>query len=1129
MRPKALAPCLLFLLLFPATFSASAQTSKGILAGVARDASGAVIPNASITVLNQATGETRTLPTHSDGTYRIEALAPGRYTVTASHAGFVTSKSSDLSVNASVVTTFDLALAVGGAADVVTVQADTVGVDAENGQLTGVLSSRDIQKLPVFSLNPIDLALTVPGVQLVSQGGALSNYSAIEVNGSRPRSNNFLVDGQEINDVGIGGQAFQPQIPDIFESISVITNAASAEFGRASGGIVNVVTRAGTNDFHGTVFERYSGSGLNALDGVLRQSKVDDNSPAKARYDQHSYGFTAGGPIIKNKLFAFGALELQRFYGEESPNRLELPDAAGYATLQQIGGPQVALLDSYLGNGSYLNSYVAFPSQGVITNINVGVQNSCPNGCNVTTGYFQRQNQAESNTDTQWMYRIDFTPRGQDSFYARYLHDRANTTPDFQNNGSALVGFDTDVGGPAELGSGGWTHVFSANLLNEFRISEARIGATFSPTAQTLANPLYAQPTLDIANIAQDQVGNSSLGPNQTFPQGSHQDLYQLQDTVSLTKGRQTFRIGFDIGRLLETDLNPVNAKGELAFAVGGTGVTALGNFLQNQLGPSGSATKTFGGSRTDPHYWRSGVFAQDDVKLTPDLTVNLGVRYDYLTNPENSLPYPAIDPNNLALPINTVVRVQNDTNNIAPRIGFAYSPHSIGFLGGGKTVLRGGFGIFYDSPFSNYTTNAAASSPNAVSGQLISTTGNGLANATALIPTLTPQLSPLNSVTSVVKGMVNPLTYEYNLGIERQVSSSNLVAVRYVASRGEKLYANQQYNYFNFSTGARLNPARGAINARGNFADSSFNSVQVEYTHNFSRGLQINANYTFGKALDNASEIFALGNSPTSYGSNFLPGGRSQDWGPSAYDHRHFVSVSYSWSPAGFRASNAFANAALGALTRNWTISGIEQFQSGSYSSFTVGGGNSGADTNGDGNPINDRPLLGNKSAAVSTAGIDGSYVSGVVPGDATQTVVNGTPGVYYDLAANNTTNALVPIAAGAVHWLIPNQPSNPTVATEIGRNSFENPGTTRNDIALEKGIGLAYFHLERGRLLFRVEAQDLGNHNDVGILDTNVLDIGSSNYLNTSNARVGGGSNSVNTGIANGRNLVLWAKMQF
>lgn len=1034
-------------------------------------------------------------------------------------SGFTTVETNNLVVNPSIVTSYDATFTVGGVSDTVSVEAVNSGINTENGQLAGVISTRQLQDLPIFTLNPVELALTVPGVQPVSQNSGFSNGINIEVNGARPRANNFLLDGQEINDVGIGGQAFQPAIPDIFQSVTVITNTPSAEYGRAGGAVVNLVTKAGTNVYHGSVFERYTGSGLDSLDGITRQGIVHGPPPVgyvppnKARFDQHQYGFTAGGPIIKDKLFVFGALQISRLYGNEVPTRLELPDAAGYAQLQAIGGPQVALLDQYLSNGSYLNSFVSFPSAGVVTNINVGNQGPNCSPCTITTGFFQRQNAPQNNPDTQWMYRVDFVPHAADSFSFRYLHDRAGLSPDFFTNGFALPGFDTEQGGPTELGAGTWTHVFGPNLVNELRGSETRLGFLFSPLPSTSANPLYALSTLNISNIAVDSSGDSSLGPNQNFPQGRHQELYQVQDNVSLTHGNQTFRFGFDVGRTIETDIVSLNAKGTLTFNKGGSGVSSLGNFLQNQLGPSGTATKTFGNTRVDPHGWRSGIFAQDDLKVSADLTLNLGIRYDYLTNPENSLPFPAIDPFNPYQAINTVIKVKNDTNNVAPRFGFAYSPHGEGLFGGGKTVVRGGFGVSYDSPFSNFVVNAAQVAPNAVAGTLVSTQGNGLANATSLLPSITAILNSQSSVTSVVKGMVNPYTYQFNLGVERQLPGSNLIAVRYVGSLGRKLYSNEQYNYFApDGSGNRLNTSRGAIAARGNFASSSYNGAQVEYTHNFAHGLLISANYVFSKSLDNSSEIFATGANPnTSYQADLGPNGYAQEWGPSAYDHRHFVSVAYVWAPAGFSSGNSFANAALGVLTRHWTISGVEQFQTGSYSTMQIAG----FDTNADGNAFNDRPLIGNIHAPIDTAAIDGGNLDPTLAG------------TYYDSAAAlNGGGSLNPVEPGSVRWLIPYQPLNQNLHQEIGRNSFENPGSTTNNIAVEKGFGTKYLHLDRGAFIIRAEVQNIGNHNDVGILDTNVADIGSPNFLNRSNARLAVPSGAP---FSYGRNVFLLGKFTF
>jgi outer membrane receptor protein involved in Fe transport len=1090
--------------------SGVAQTSKGILVGVARDATGAVVANVNVTVVGSSDHATRTIATKSDGSYRIEALNPETYTVNVHQPGFQGFTANNVIVEPSLVTTYDIKLVVGSVQDTVNVEADSMSINTENGQLAGTIGKTDMAKLPIFSVSPYELATTLPGVQIVDANiqSGFSNGINIQVNGARPRANNFLLDGQEINDVGIGGQAFQPTIPDMYDSLAVLTSSSSAEFGRAGGGVVNLVTKAGTNQFHGDVFERYTGSGLNALGGQERGTDA-----TKARQDNHQYGFTAGGPIIKNKLFAFGGLSLSRVYGQGQFIANELPDAAGYALLQQIGGPQVALLDQYLSNGSYLTTDTQFTNRTTVTT-QVGPQGSAcpPAGCTITEGFFQRPNGTLSNPDTQWTYRIDYKPWDKDSFSVRYIHDRTSSNPDFLNNPGALAGFDTLQGGPSELGAGTWTHIFTPNLLNEFRVGEVRLSFAFAPTPQTLANPLNSQETIAFGETATDPI--PALGPNQNFPQGRGEDLYQLQDTVGWTKGRQSLRMGVDIGRQIETDIVSQNALGTLNFISGGTNaagasyVSALGNFLQNQLGPSGTATKTFGNTRIDPHNWRIGLFGQDDIKINSDLTVNLGIRYDYLSNPANSLKFPGLDPNNptsivtlnAGVPTANVIKVNNDLNNISPRVGFAFAPHRGGFFADGKSVIRGGFGIFYDSGFSNFVVNAAQSSPNAVAGTLIQTTGAGLTNAISLVPTITPQLSLLSSIQGVNSNMVAPVTYQYNLGVERQLPANMFVAVRYVGARSNKLFSTQLYNYFSGTTGERLNPNYGSIASTANGGDSNYNSLQVEASHLFSHGFQIRGNYTYSKDLDDVSEIFATFSNPTSVAANLAPGGIGQDYGPSSYDHRHYLAISYVWSPAGFRASNAFANAALGAFTRHWTLSGIETFQSGPYSSFSTN-----VDFNGDGVTGNDRPILGNVSAPVGTAGIDGSFVG-------------GNTGTYYDEAAFNATGALNPVTASNVHWLVPNGLNNQFLHQEIGRNSFSNPGLQFHNLALEKGIGLSYLHLERGQLILRAEVQNIGNHNNIGPLDTTVNDIGNGNFMNRKNATEDPG-----------RNMVLWAKIAF
>jgi hypothetical protein len=1081
---------------------AEAQTSKGTLTGAVRDASGAVIANADVTVTNEATTETRQTKSNAQGEYRVDAISAGSYSVRAEARGFQAIDIKGLKVNPSVITSYDAILPVGAAATTVEVEAHTNSINTDNGQLSSTLGSTELATLPIFSLNPIELVATLPGVQLVNQqlnlGGVGGNFEQIEVNGARPRANNFMMDGQDINDVGIGGQAFQPQVPDMFQSETALTNSASAEYGRSGGAVVNLITKSGSNRFHGSMFELYQGSGLNALDGQTRRGTVHGTPPpgyvppTKARFDSHNVGFTLGGPIWKDKLFAFGGSQWSRFYGTSQSTPIELPDANGYATLTSIGGPNVALLQGLLNSGSYLTQYNNLGSAEVL---NAGPANGCPaGGCLVTTANFLRPPVPQQEPDTQYLVRVDFNPTRNDSFYGRFLHDNANFTPDLGLNSSGLPGFDGQVGGPAALSIGAWTHVFAPTLLNEFRVSSTRIDFLFAATPQTLANPLSKTYNL---NFSDNNM--PVLGIYQNIPQGRKENFYQLQDTVSWTVGKQSLRIGADVGRILETDIVAQNALGELNIAKG-NGLSALGNFLNDHLGPSGSATKTFGPTRIDPHIWRSGYFAQDDIKLTPELVVNLGLRYDYLTDPSNSLPFPAIDAKNPFAPITTVYKVQTDTANWGPRVGFAYSPRQFGWLAD-KTVIHGGIGIFYDTDFSNIPVNSAQASPNATSSTLISTQGSGLGDALNLLGTIQPgPVSPQSSVQSVDKNLVNPRTYQWNFGIERSLPAQLKLTVNYVGARGKKLYANEQLNFFDPNTGDRLNPGRGVINIRENSAASQYDSVQTELSRQFAHGLFFRGVYTFGKNMDDGSEVFTTFAGPTSYPANLAPGGRAQDWGPSVFNFPNFFSVTYGWTPAGFRTENYATNLVLSALTRHWTVSGVTQLQSGPPSTFNI----SGLDSNGDGSAFNDRPLLTNKSAPLDSAAIDAIFVD--APG----------PGTYYDLNQLNSTGNEVIVNPSTQHWTIPFGPT--FLHQEIGRNSFKNPGTTLWNIAVQKDIPAPWSHLEGSAFQLRAEATDAFNHNDVNPLDINLLQVGTSDFMNVPNTRA-----------STARNLRFWAKFSF
>jgi hypothetical protein len=259
--------------------------------------------------------------------------------------------------------------------------------------------------------------------------------------------------------------------------------------------------------------------------------------------------------------------------------------------------------------------------------------------------------------------------------------------------------------------------------------------------------------------------------------------------------------------------------------------------------------------------------------------------------------------------------------------------------------------------------------------------------------------------------------------------------------------------------------------------------------------GTFIRVAYNYGKDMDDASDVFSTFATPTSYSADLSPKGLGRDWGPSVWDHRHYLAVTYVWSPAGLHSNNNRADVLLSAFTRHFTISGTTQLQSGYHSTFNI----SGIDTNGDGSPANDRPLIGNASKPFDTAGFDGVYFG---PGF--------NSGVYYDAVTG------LPVTASDEHWLVPYGPQY--LPFEVGRNSYQNPGTQFWNIAAEKSLPTSWLHFDRGSFVIRVEAQNFINHDNTGPLDINLIDIGTPNFLNRHNAVE-----------ANSRHLLVWAKFRF
>jgi len=1044
-----------------------AQTSKGTIAGTVTDRSGAVLSGATVVATSVDSGETRTVTTSSTGSYRIEALNLGNYILKISQAGFETKTITNVVVRGSVIVQADAQLAVGSTETTVTVEAQTNAIQTESGQLSHAIGSTEITSIPIGNLNPISLVLTEPGVVDVSGGGGrnFSNGTGFSVNGNRSRSNNFLIDGQDNNDNSIAGQAFQPANLNTVQEVTVLTNSYSAEFGRGGASVTNVIYKSGTNQFHGGLWELYEGSGLNAVnayDGTYGQT-----SREKPRYNIHTYGFYLGGPVIKNKLFFSASSQWQRFYGKATPNVIAVPTANGVAALQAYGSANALLLLKY-----YNGLVAPTASNTYYTGIN-------STGTPIEFGFMQRTPPPQQNPDTQWNFKVDWLATSKDSVSVRYVHDRSSLTPDFFNFPTSLPGLDPQQGGPSENFGMTWTRTFNPRAINEFRASYGYFDFAFAPTATALANPLYKNPTMGISGISR----MPGLGVNAALPQGRGHATYQVQDAFSITNGNHTWKMGFDIARLLIKDSIPFNSRGTISFTSGG-GYTGLGNFLDNYTGSGGSLiARTFGDPVVRPKVMQQAFYIQDTWKLRSNLTIDYGIRYEFQNNPENQIPYPAVDLSKV--PFDTFprpVKVKEDGNNWGPRFGMAYTPKFWeGLFGQDKTVFRLGYGMFYDAFFTNILDNTAAGSPNAVVGTNGSVTGRGTAGALGYA--VSPVLNPLSAVTSVDSNLRNPFTHQWNVNIERELPWDLLVTAAYVGTRGSHLFINQQFNpNTGYSAGygspylPRVNPAQGSIGVRTNSGDSIYHGFNVKVERRFTKGLMLRSAYTFGKAIDNGSEVFTI-TGGSSYPQVNGPAGLKLERGLSAYDVRHRWVLAYVYNVPGIpKYSNGFVNA-LGFLTRDWSWSGTTTLQSGVPDTVYFYG----LDTDGDGNAYNNRPYMGNPAAPIASVGIDGLYLG-------------ETPGQLYNYDTG------VPVTTNDVRWIV--KPG----AGNVGRNTYIGPGSIRFDMAFNRSFKMP--KMENHEFQVRGEFFNIFNHpNNNGWVDTSAID-GSSlgGFMDTVGARTGG-----------------------
>lgn len=800
-----------------------AQATTGGLRGVVSDKTGAVVPDADVTARNVGTGVETKTKTNSEGIYNFPNMQPSTYLVIVEKQGFKKSELTEVVVKVGEVTAIDPTLEAGLGSETVTVTAGEALITKEQVQISNSFESRKVADLPSnIAGGGIDtLALLAPGI-VPGFGNVNSNGTTLSVNGNRARSNNFTVDGADNNDLSIGGPNYFVDNQDIVAEFQVITNNFSAEYGRNQGAIVNVVTKAGTNDFHGTAFWAHRDrKNFDSMTNIERRS----NNNGRGHPDPFLYNVysgTLGGPILKDKLFFFGSYQkiTGRATTSSASNNPALAPEEITRFANAFSGNPIAQVIANFGAFAITDVGTLRERSDRATNETITI-----NGQTFRVAYPEREFSQPFNAP-EFSIRGDWVISKNHSMWFRQLYQTADNKNALTSPASG--GFIADIPVSSKISTGQLTSQFGSNSVNEFRFNFNRLDVIFGGGCEgrkgCIPDPLssFDETFANITFTGFTSSGGTSLqtiGPATNLPQGRTVDVYQFTDNFSKTYGKHQFKMGADIRRLINTVPFLPNANGAFRFPSANAVSQNRPSFVNLAAGEV-----AIGYKETDQFY-----YFNDDWRIRDNLTLNLGVRYEYIGQPINTLHELSLEresnaatalwKQSLPLDARTFGKLPADKNNWAPRIGFAWRPrfgdNKMGkmlFGEGDATVIRGGYSIAYDPPFYNLLLNISTSSPlvflnttvnpaapNAVIFPLPSDNPTGaavqaFAQSAGIIrvDTFDPKFF---SQTIVSKNFYLPYAQQFSFGLQREINRENVVEVRWVATKGTGLFQTLNRN----------------------------------------------------------------------------------------------------------------------------------------------------------------------------------------------------------------------------------------------------------------------------------------------------------------------------------------------
>ena len=820
-----------FAVLFVFSKPAMAQATTGTLKGAVVDPQGAAIAGATVTVTNEATGIVQTTTATSDGLFAITNLPPGKYTVTGTGgSGFSAKKVTGVDVRIGTETDIKVELEIGTPTETVTITGNTEEIVQTTSQISASFESRKVEDLPSNAAGGgLDtLALLAPGV-VPGFGNVNSNGTTLSVNGNRARSNNFTLDGTDNNDLTIGGPNFFISNQDSVQEFQVITNNYSAQFGRNQGAVINYVTKSGTNEFHGSGFEFHRNS--SALDAMTNQQRSESSRSRRDKFISNVFGGTFGGPIVKNKLFFFGDAQFIRqreSFTFNAGNPAITPAGLALLGAQYPGNPAIATLVNQSLFALQPNarirstaSNLCFPKDPTLAFSCTPGNANFANGLAVPTAFADWDIGLPFN-QKEYGIRGDFNPNSRDSFNVKYRFQESPET----NTVTASNGFFGDIPFTSKNLNGAYTRQIGSHSVNDARVAWQKLSLIFGGGCTDPLKgcvPDAADIDKSFTNITFTGISASgttlqSIGPATNLPQGRQVRVFQIADTFSWTKGKHTTLFGVDFRDLDNAIPFLPNINGAFRFNSTTRLVQNFPNFVTLGAGEPRISYK-----ERDQFY-----FVQDDWRVTDNLTLNLGLRYEYTGAPINLLneitvnrendPAKALWRQSLPIEARTVPKVPTDKNNWAPRLGFAWSPR----FGGGRfgrylfgendaTVIRGGFSIAYEPAFYNILLNVSTAAPTVFLNTINNTgtaaapgfrlpsnpTGDVVRNALGSFlqrNTFDPRLL---SQTVVGSDFHAPFSRQWSFGIQRQINRNNVAEVRYVGNAGRDLFQTNNRNPF--------------------------------------------------------------------------------------------------------------------------------------------------------------------------------------------------------------------------------------------------------------------------------------------------------------------------------------------